>query len=84
MEFLRIPYFDSQKNKYCVSIPDFYIPSTNEIFEIKSDATYNQINMIDRFRKYKQMGYKNYSLILEHKNYGKRLPRTKKQNSIFY
>lgn len=36
METLHIKYFDTQRNEYRCAIPDFYIPSKNEIVEIKS------------------------------------------------
>lgn len=66
VECLRIKYFDTQTNKYRCAIPDFYLPETNTIVEIKSDYTYNQQNMKDKFAAYKNLGY-NCKLILEHK-----------------
>lgn len=62
MESLRIRYFDTQKNKERIAIPDFYIPSTNTIIEIKSDYTLDEQNMLDRVRE-----FKNFKLILENK-----------------
>jgi len=76
MEFLRIPYYDSQLKLMRVSIPDFYLPLQNLIIEIKGDRTYEKVNMIDRFKSYKEKGY-NYKLILEHEDFGKRLPATR-------
>lgn len=76
MENLQIPYFHEIENKMRISVPDFYIPSLNMIIEIKSDFTYCRRDMISRFKSYKQNGY-NYKLILENKDYGKRLPKTK-------
>lgn len=66
METLRFWYWDSQKQKQRVAIPDFYIPSENMIVEIKSDWTYDEQNMNDKIKEYKQHGYK-VKLILEHK-----------------
>lgn len=66
VEFLRIKYFDTQKNKYRVAIPDFYLPEINEIIEIKSYHTYIPINMKDKFKAYRELGY-NCKCILEFK-----------------
>lgn len=66
METKRFWYWDSQQQKQRVAIPDFYLPETNEIVEIKSNYTYNEINMKDKFKAYKDHGYKT-KLILEHK-----------------
>lgn len=66
VECLRIKYFDTQKNEYRCAIPDFYLPENNTIVEIKSDYTYNQQNMKDKFTAYKNLGY-NCKLILNHK-----------------
>lgn len=66
MECLRIKYFDTQKQKVRVAIPDFYISEQNTIVEIKSTYTFNEINMRDKFKKYKELGY-NTKLILDHK-----------------
>lgn len=66
VETLRIPYFDSIKETERCAIPDFYIPSLNEIVEIKSAWTLNIQNMKDRFAAYKKAGY-NVKLILNKK-----------------
>ena len=65
VENLRISYYDtiSQTNK--IAIPDFYIPYTNTIVEIKSNYTLNVQNMKDKKKAYEQAGY-NFKLILEH------------------
>lgn len=65
VESLRIKYFDTQLNKYRCAVPDFYIPSTNTIYEIKSTWTYNAQNMKDKFEQYKKMGY-TCILVLNH------------------
>ena len=66
VEFLRIKYFDSQKQEYRCAIPDFYIPSTNTIIEVKSSWTFNKQNMKDKMKVYLDLGY-NFKLIYEHK-----------------
>ena len=66
VESLRIKYFDTQKRKYRCAIPDFYIPDTNTIVEIKSNWTLDVENMKDKFTAYKELGY-NCKLICEHK-----------------
>lgn len=48
-----------------VAIPDFYIPSTNTIVEIKSTYTLDVQNMKDKVKKYKELGY-DFKLILNH------------------
>lgn len=55
-EFFRIKYWDSQKNKYRVAVPDFYIPLENKVYEIKSKVTFDKINMIDKFNEYNKIG----------------------------
>lgn len=57
METLHIKYFDTQRNEYRCAIPDFYIPSKNEIVEIKSSYTLDLQNMKDKFKAYKELGY---------------------------
>ena len=66
VEKLRIVYWDSQLKKQRIAIPDFYLPDKNEIIEIKSTWTYDEQNMKDKFKAYKEHGY-NYKLILNHK-----------------
>jgi len=66
VEKIRVEYFDTQKNSDRIAIPDFYLPDTNEIIEIKSDWTYDEQNMKDKFKAYKENGYK-VKLLLEGK-----------------
>jgi len=66
VEALRISYFDTQKCIERTAIPDFYLPETNTIVEIKSSWTYNEQNMNDKIKAYKKHGY-NFKLILDHK-----------------
>lgn len=68
VEKLRIEYWDSQSCTYRIAIPDFYMPDINEIVEIKSTWTYDEQNMKDRFKKFKELGY-TCKLILEKKEY---------------
>lgn len=64
-ETLRIEYFDTVLNKKRISIPDIFIPSENHILEIKSDWTYNELNMNDKIKSYKELGY-NVTLLIGH------------------
>ena len=66
VEYFHIKYWDSQKQEYRCAIPDFYIPSTNTIVEIKSSWTLDEQNMKDRMKTYKDLGY-NTKLICDHK-----------------
>lgn len=57
VEDLRIPYYDSQQNRLRIAIPDFHLLDTNEIVEIKSSWTYDEQNMRDKFKAYREAGY---------------------------
>lgn len=65
VEALRIKYFNTSINEYCVAIPDFYLSETNMIVEIKSNWTLNLQEMKDKVKAYKELGY-NFKLVLEH------------------
>jgi len=67
VENLRIKYFDSELKTYKCAIPDFYLPDTNTIVEIKSVYTLNFQNMKDKITAYRNLGY-NVKVILEHKD----------------
>lgn len=58
VESLRIEYYDSEKGHNRIAIPDFLLSETNEIIEVKSRITFRKQNMIDKFKKYKELGYK--------------------------
>lgn len=58
VESLRIEYWDSQSKKVRTAIPDFLLPDTNTIVEIKSSYTYDPVNMKDKFKSYIKNGYK--------------------------
>ena len=66
MEKLRFWYWDSQLQKERIAIPDFYLPHEKLLVEVKSDWTYDETNMNDKVKSYKEHGY-NVKLILEHK-----------------
>ena len=60
VEKVRIFYYDTQKQCDRLAVIDFYLPDTNEIFEIKgymwkSETT--KQNMRDKFIAYKKLGY---------------------------
>lgn len=60
VEKLRIFYYDTQKQCERLAVVDFYLPDTNEIFEIKGYMWYNETtkqNMRDKFVAYKKAGY---------------------------
>lgn len=65
VESLRIKYYDTVFKEYRCAIPDFYLPETNTIVEIKSTWTLNIQNMKDKVFAYKELGY-NFKLILNH------------------
>lgn len=66
VECFHIKYFDTIRNEYRCSIPDFYLIDSNTIVEIKSEFTLDIQNMKDKFKSYNNLGY-NTKLILEHK-----------------
>ena len=63
VESLRIKYFNTKLNEYHCAIPDFYLPETNTIVEIKSTWTLDIQEMKDKVKEYKDLGY-NFKLIL--------------------
>ena len=65
VECLHIKYWDSQKQEFRCAIPDFYLPDTNTIIEIKSSWTLDKQNMIDKMKAYKDLGY-NFKLICDY------------------
>ena len=62
-EAFRIRYFDTQKNEERIAVPDFFLPETNTIVELKSSYTYDERNMKDRFKSYQEKGYKTILLL---------------------
>lgn len=63
VESLRIRYYDSQKKKERIALPDFYLPKENKIVEIKSDYFLDSVNMKDKEKAYRASGY-NFELIV--------------------
>ena len=66
VEKIRLQYFDTKDNVERTCVPDFYLIDTNEIVEIKSSWTYDEQNMKDKIKSYKESGY-NFKLILDKK-----------------
>lgn len=69
VESFRIPYFSTLKQKQKVSIPDFYVPETNTLYEIKGDFTYTKQDIEDRFKEYQKLGFSKIILVLEHEQF---------------
>lgn len=63
-KFCRTEYFDSSKNKMRVAVPDFYLPDSNELVEVKSTWTLNLQEMRDKVKAYMDRGY-GFRLILD-------------------
>jgi superfamily II DNA helicase RecQ len=68
MENLVIEYFDTILNKKRYALPDFYIEKENKIIEVKSRVTFVKQNMIDKMKRYIELGY-DVLLNYEHKMY---------------
>jgi hypothetical protein len=66
VETKQIRYFDSEKKKNRIAIPDFYLVDLNMIVEIKSLYTLNIQNMKDKFTRYRELGFRT-KLILDFK-----------------
>lgn len=65
VENFRIKYFDTVKNKQRIAIPDFYLPETNTIVEVKSTYWLDVQNMEDKILRYKELNY-NFKIYLDH------------------
>lgn len=59
-EFKWIKYWNSENKREQLALPDFYLPETNEIIELKSEySIYGKVQELkDKFRAYKDLGYK--------------------------
>lgn len=68
VEFLRIKYFDTIDKKERIAIPDFYLPESNTLVEIKSSYTLNEINMKDKIKSYIENGF-NFKLYVDKKEF---------------
>lgn len=53
----RIPYWDTERKIEAVTIPDFYIPETNTIIEVKSNAEFNSQKTRDKIVGIKNKGF---------------------------
>lgn len=54
----RTRYWDSELQRERVAVPDFYLPETNEIVEVKSSYTLGSIQrMKEKFEAYRQRGF---------------------------
>lgn len=58
VEKIRIPYFDQRREEERIAIPDFYLPATNELVEIKSPYSLDPLELQSKFLKYHEEGYK--------------------------
>ncbi len=65
-ECMRILYFDTTTGKNKVAIPDFYLPASNTIVEIKSTYWLDETNMKDKSKEYQNLGF-NFQLIVDGK-----------------
>lgn len=66
VEHLRIKYYNTKQNRYRIAIPDFYLPETNTIVEVKSTYWLDEEEMRNKKIAYTDLGYK-FILNLEHK-----------------
>lgn len=64
VEPFRIKYFDQGKQSCRVAIPDFYLPDTNTIAEVKSTYWLDEQSMRDKKNAYIKLGY-SFHLILD-------------------
>jgi hypothetical protein len=55
-ETLRVSYYDSVLKKHRIAIPDIIIGKL--LIEIKSNFTFNQTNMLDKFDAYRSAGFR--------------------------
>lgn len=66
VESKRIVYYDTKKCINRIAIPDFYLPQSNTIVEIKSKFTYDAQNMKDKLKAYQLHNY-NFKLYIDKK-----------------
>lgn len=67
VEHLRIKYFSKVENRYRIAIPDFYLPATNTIVEVKSTYWLNKEEMQNKKDAYLSLGYQ-FILHLDHQS----------------
>lgn len=56
-ECMRIMYFDTKQNRYRIAIPDFYLPESNTIIEVKATYWLDEENMNDKSKEYQRLGF---------------------------
>ena len=66
VEHMRIKYYDRDKKTYRIAVPDFYLPDSNTIVEVKSSYWLTEQEMKDKSDAYKALGFK-FALYLDHK-----------------
>jgi|688.fasta_scaffold592742_2 hypothetical protein len=66
VEHLRIKYFHKTQNRYRIAVPDFYLPESNAIVEVKSSYWLDIDEMLNKKEAYLDLGYK-FHLQLDHK-----------------
>jgi len=57
-EVIRIRYFDTQKGIFRTGVPDFYLPDYSMIIEVKSSYFYDYVNLQDREKELRRLGFK--------------------------
>lgn len=65
VEHLRIRYYHTLQKRYRIAVPDFYLPETNTIVEVKSLYWLDDEEMRDKKAAYIGLGYK-FILNLDH------------------
>lgn len=70
VEILRIRYYNSTLHQWRTAIPDFYLPDTKTIVEVKNKYEYQKCRLvlIDKMKEYKRLGF-NFILLLDHVEY---------------
>lgn len=65
VEHLRIKYYDQEQKMYRIAVPDFFLPESNTIVEVKSAYWLNPKEMQNKKESYRELGY-NFHLYLDH------------------
>ena len=70
VESFRIRYYSTKHHRWKTAIPDFYLPDTKTIVEVKNIYDYlkHRQTMFDKMKEYKRLGF-NFILRLEHVEY---------------
>lgn len=67
LNIVKIEYFDTQSKTNRTCFPDLFLIDSNTLIEIKCTYSLDIINMIDKVKKYLELGYK-FKLILDKKD----------------